>query len=68
MLMVLAAALPIAIVPVVAAPPTVIPVAVVVPILNAPEIESTKGVVTLVLARAVPVIRESPVWSAAFWF
>ena len=39
-------------------PPTVTPVAVLVPMLRAPVIESTNGVVKLVLARPVPEMRK----------
>ena len=48
-------------------PPRVTPVAVLVPRLSAPLIESTKGVVMLVLALPVPDMRKLAVWSAEFW-
>ena len=49
-------------------PPSVTVVAVLVPTLNAPEIESNSGEVKLVLALPVALIRKLAVWSAVLWF
>ena len=49
-------------------PPIVTVVAVPVPRLSPPVMESNSGLVKLVLALPVPLIRKLPVWSLLFWF
>jgi len=55
-------------VPVRAVPPMVILVAVLVPILSPPEMESKSGAMKLVLARPVPEIWKLAVCAVEFWF